>query len=1011
LRIAVLKDDSLPGNPWAAALPDALQDLGAAVELVGTDHVAAGKLDVEYFCCGPGGVYPSAIEDGLYDFLAMGGGLLHFGATPFSRPLHKESGVWRDHLRTLGDIREHRGHGPLDTAVDVFPARLGLASYHMDLGDNESEYHHRFDARLFPDAPKLAPFPTAGIACNSSVPIATVRPDLRLVDHRAYQARPLSRVSHEAGTVCGPDGRTLGISLLLTKFFRNPFSSTTAPPRPWAIFAGEPSGELPGELLSGMLRWLSCPVFLSEPVVDLAALRKGEKTDVEIRLSDMLPSGWAVVAQTAAFERPELLGHSDPQWTVIKHDVQRDGKAIALEVPHREDALVHGFQVQLRDEKGAVRDWVSSGVACVRASDMERGPLIQPDGRYLSVSVPGQRQRSTFIIGTNWQDRQQFAFTWHNPNALRVGADAMAMADAGMIAVRPHFFHPEWFRETAADVYGSAFPEVYAEFSDGPALSDRHLRAFEAHLALFSAAGLALMPTLYTSVGMSMGNPGHWIGTERLFVLPDLIKNQLVFAEQVMREFGQFRGLIWDLDNEPDTALHDAGPWAERQRTVWAATGHSVGVGVSRMRESVLLGESADWHSVHGNLGPVVNKPAEFGTGKPCLFQEAHNPAPATEQGDIEQEVNLERALGWTVRYGGAGLLPWNWSMGAMNWRYDGGWVDYWDYELGTAVHSDGTPRRGLSTLQNWSRLLNGLEFDQTLDEQVVFVYPKRFLADRGASEYLDLLARRDVRVRGINDADLEKAELRHARLMIFPHAAVGYRESSFRRMRDFAASGGCVWAHNDTMVCDEVGCLTTDRKVPPVGGREECGEGFIHWCQGWNIDTNPLDATVPVDLVPFVSLVQELGLRATGPSLPLLDGAIQFDEHWSNTETAMTSAWSPRAALPPQAIVSGLRVTKPDGTVRRAWSDGSSSLTIQGYKLGSLDGSIFAVADSTDALYITGRRITLDPALAQREIELVRPFPNWEALPLRDHRVKMQPGSSIDLSGWRSQYWVRLTR
>ena len=197
------------------------------------------------------------------------------------------------------------------------------------------------------------------------------------------------------------------------------------------------------------------------------------------------------------------------------------------------------------------------------------GPGLEPDGRYFRVEESNGSRRSTFVVGVNWHDREQFAFTWDRPNVLRIGRDVASMAAIGMKVVRTHFYHPGWFRTTPPDVYGRGWPELYKDFYEGPELSERHLRAFEAHLALCSAAGMALMPTVYTSVGPSMGDPGHWMGTSRLFVLEDLILNQLRFAEQLVTRFGDRPGLIWDLDNEPDTALHEAGPWLERHRAVW----------------------------------------------------------------------------------------------------------------------------------------------------------------------------------------------------------------------------------------------------------------------------------------------------------------------------------------------------------------------------------------------------------------------------------------------------------
>ena len=88
----------------------------------------------------------------------------------------------------------------------------------------------------------------------------------------------------------------------------------------------------------------------------------------------------------------------------------------------------------------------------------------------------------------------------------------------------------------------------------------------------------------------------------------------------------------------------------------------------------------------------------------------------------------------------------------------------------------------------------DGLEFDQDRDKQIVFVYPRRVLAGNGTTEYLEVLAPLGYSVRAVNDAEFSAANLESARLVIFPHGAAGFRDSSFARMQEFVNGGGCVW-------------------------------------------------------------------------------------------------------------------------------------------------------------------------------------------------------------------------
>lgn len=98
-----------------------------------------------------------------------------------------------------------------------------------------------------------------------------------------------------------------------------------------------------------------------------------------------------------------------------------------------------------------------------------------------------------------------------------------------------------------------------------------------------------------------------------------------------------------------------------------------IGIGTYGMEDNVALGESADWHSIHT---PCCKTKDEFRTGKPCLLQEAWVPTPSTRAGEKDLEDHLSKSLAWTLKFGGCGLMPWNWNMSMVNWRYKVGFVD-----------------------------------------------------------------------------------------------------------------------------------------------------------------------------------------------------------------------------------------------------------------------------------------------------------------------------------------------
>ena len=156
------------------------------------------------------------------------------------------------------------------------------------------------------------------------------------------------------------------------------------------------------------------------------------------------------------------------------------------------------------DNLGKIRDYVESAIVPWNPSIIQSTPQIKANGAYFDI-IQGTEKKSQWLSGTNWQDRHQFAFTWHNPNPLRIACDAKDIAETGLTFVRPHYFMPGWFRVVPGKVYEETHPELYQQFKTGPELSEKHLRALEAHIMLFVGLGLVFMPSIYTNLGLTMG--------------------------------------------------------------------------------------------------------------------------------------------------------------------------------------------------------------------------------------------------------------------------------------------------------------------------------------------------------------------------------------------------------------------------------------------------------------------------------------------------------------------------
>jgi hypothetical protein len=993
MKITLLSEPGMPTRGLSRNLSTVLAGQpNVEVDVVDAAAILANGIRGEVFCNAHGEIYPHAIEEALFAFFQAGGGLLHLGGVPFETAMRQDNGKWTEVVRTFGEMRRSQAHGPVNSPVDFFRAKLGLMAYAPAYAAAQGQ--QQFDAALV-GAPSTPVAAERGIVVTTTISLHTARPDMPFgEDWRVYHVKPVVRDSHTAGLVIDPAGQTIMNTLTLTKAWGNPYlAEQSVPLRPWAIYTGI-SERLPPGLLDAMLRWLALPACLGSIDLPMPTLHKGETVSVHAPLHGELPTGWRVEGARAVYPFEAMVAEAPIAWQACPITA-KDGQW-TLEVSDHAAAYLFPVRFSLIDDQGRVRDCTESALVRWAPETLAEAPTLKANGRYFDIQQNGKTSVSTYLHGTNWQDRVQNAFHWHNPNPLRDARDAKVMADGGMRIARGHYFMPQWIKHSGMAWFGKDFASLYDHFEDGPELSERQLRALEAHAMVFGRLGIVSCPTLYTNVGPNMGNVGTWMWTIRL-ALPGHLQLHQRFGQQIMARLGSIPSISWDLCNEANTEMSRAGEWLQALKPIWGATGQTVGIGTFDPEQNMLLGEGADWHSIHC---PCCKVGDVFHTGKPCLFQEGWVPTPATGVGEEDLELYLNRAIAWTVQFGAAGFMPWNWNMFLANWRYGSSFVELWDNELGCAVHADNTIRRGMVTMRNWSRLLDGIAFEQQADRQVAIVYPKTCLGGPGMGAYTDLLWNHKVRFCAINDSDVAEADLSQTALVILPYLAKGYRQATWKRLRDYAAKGGIVWAHTDVMQLDEDGNLAEDRQLTTYDGKEPLGAGYFLWALGYD--------GADKSLRPLKELVLSLPLaKRSEEMLALMDGELRFTQRWSTDEQTMKSDWSPLEKLPDRNVVTRVEMVDTQGNLRRGWSGEGAPFHVNGYAI-SAEGPLFLLADNGPLRVAAAAIRIADGAEPNAKLCDWR-LDGWHTLdtPL----IWQREGGFyvLRLAGWQRRYWVEL--
>lgn len=351
--------------------------------------------------------------------------------------------------------------------------------------------------------------------------------------------------------------------------------------------------------------------------------------------------------------------------------------------------------------------------------------------------------------------------------------------------------------------------------------------------------------------------------------------------------------------------------------------------------------------------------------------------------------------------------MPWNWNMSHTNCRYQGGFVDYWDLELGCAVHPDGTPRRGKKIMQDWADLLAGLSFSQEFHRQVVFIYPKRTVAGAGCREYFEFFRTENIPFIGVNDKDFSEYDLSHTIVVFAPYYGIGYRQSTYERLVSFAEEGGVVFAHNDNMQLDENGNFAKERNIPEFGKTVQIGKGKIRWYMGFN-DSNMLGVCDP-KLFEGLPIIRRLDT-----CIPLKGGRICIEEQLSVDEKTMNTDWIPNQKLPDRNMPVRIEIQNDRQEVERGWVKNGQNLKIEGMTFTS-QKPLFVIRLSADEILVSGTEFDIygggdgiECALADYcGKECKSSLLGYGEL----QQEKTNKGIHVRLRGWQRMYWVSVKR
>jgi hypothetical protein len=233
----------------------------------------------------------------------------------------------------------------------------------------------------------------------------------------------------------------------------------------------------------------------------------------------------------------------------------------------------------------------------------------------------------------------------------------------------------------------------------------------------------------------------------------------------------------------------------------------------------------------------------------------------------------------------------------------------------------------------------------------------------------------------GINDREFADADLTGTRLVIVPHYGMGYRQSTFEKLMAYAAQGGVVWAHADSLRRDEDGKLDSTRTVEFTNAHITTGRGAMEWYFGWSMPTKWEPGT---SSHRFEQLIRGMNwVRPAAGVMPLINGELRF-----NGDKDLNA-------------IRTLQIADSAGVVTRAWSGYGDSLSWPGITLSS-PGQLFVMWVDAGTFRIYGEkvRVTASASVAARLSE----FPRFEV------KTRLEGGATvIEPQGWQRGWWFEL--
>jgi hypothetical protein len=372
-----------------------------------------------------------------------------------------------------------------------------------------------------------------------------------------------------------------------------------------------------------------------------------------------------------------------------------------------------------------------------------------------------------------------------------------------------------------------------------------------------------------------------------------------------------------------------------------------------------------------------------FRTGKPHFYQEAWVHTESTEAGESECEEILARTVARAVVRGACGFMPWNWNKLLAYWRYGASETETGDLTLGACAQGDSVRRRGWFTLRNWATLLDGVSFDQTLEAQIVHLYPRRTVTADRPPLWLEALRGRSLPCLGVNDRDFANTDLTRAKLVVVPHFGMGYRDSTYRKLLAFASQGGVVWAHADSLRRDEEGKLDANRAVQFTNARSALGRGAMEWYFGWTI---PARWEPGVSTRRFEQVLDGMKWeRAPEGVIPLVDGELRFQGDKDLN------------------VIRTIQIVEKEagGTVARAWSGYGDALSWPGISLTSR-GQLFVMRIDSRTFRVSGDQVRVEAAGPVKAV--LAEYPRYGLQTSRDGGATV-----IEPRGWQRGYWFEL--